>query len=42
MACPLAAGVVALLKSRKPDLNVEDVKKYLTHGNAQSELIKSG
>lgn len=42
MACPHAAGVVALLKSRRPDLSAQDSRSYLIHGNAQSELIKPG
>jgi len=42
MACPHAAGVAALLKSRKPSLTAAEVKKYLEFGNAQTELIKPG
>jgi len=42
MSCPHAAGVVGLLKSRKPDLTVAQVRTYLTYGNAQAELVKPG
>jgi len=42
MACPHAAGVVALLKSRKPDLPVAEVRRYLSLGNEQHGLVKPG
>jgi len=42
MSCPHAAGVVALLKSRKPDLPVAEVRRYLSLDNEQQGLVKPG
>ena len=42
MACPHAAGVVALLKSHKKDLTFTEVKKYLNEGAEQRNLTQTG
>ena len=42
MACPHAAGVVALLKSHRPNLTFEEVKLYLSQGAEQRNLTQTG
>jgi len=40
MAAPHVAGASAIILSRRSDLNVKEIKSYLTYGNANSTLIK--
>ena len=42
MACPHAAGVVALLKSHNSNLTLYDIQKYLYAGAAKTSLVNPG